>query len=410
MDKLGTNIATRQNMYDPLYYLRKASEGFGSSVVAKHWRINTGLMQGDTASTTEVNLYLSLKALEGAEVKDVEFTTVWDLPHVEAERAGGDYRENFIDWVFASEGNNVNRVIRASGAGEATVVEEAPAGSAVQSPYTIADGYDKCAVFEYTFKDMGQTVPIMASADNDVTKINLQFDFFEDKQDVTVELIDGVWTVIADKSGFLGTDGLNIAALAVKLNQWQNPLPFDLAPGYDLYAVIDYYFADMDQTVRVLACADQGKANMNLQFDFFEATQDVTLALQDGAWVVTADKSGFMGTDDPKIADQVMSKGVWQTVSRPLESPYEPAVGYELYTIFEYYFADMDQTVVVLASANTVQTRMNLQFDFFEDKQDVSLELVNGEWTVTEDASGFMGNDARVMAANAVALDAWIIK
>ncbi len=93
-DALGTSVDTRLNMYSPLYYLASTSEGYHTSEVAKFWRIRTGINQGDTALTTEVNLALALEN-DGA---DVDFATVWGQGHVKAERTG-DSDENFIAWV-----------------------------------------------------------------------------------------------------------------------------------------------------------------------------------------------------------------------------------------------------------------------------------------------------------------------
>lgn len=64
--------------------------------MAQHWRIRTGIEQGDTALTVETNLALALKV--DANVKDVDFETVWGQSHTEAERTG-DPATNFIAWV-----------------------------------------------------------------------------------------------------------------------------------------------------------------------------------------------------------------------------------------------------------------------------------------------------------------------
>jgi hypothetical protein len=93
-DALGNTVEYRLNMYNPLYYLKEYYDGYDSSNVAKFWRIRTGINQGDTALTTEVNLALALENY-GA---DVDFETVWGQGHVEAERTG-DSSSNFITWV-----------------------------------------------------------------------------------------------------------------------------------------------------------------------------------------------------------------------------------------------------------------------------------------------------------------------
>lgn len=93
-DSLGNTVDYRLNMYNPMYYLDDYYEGYQSSNVASYWRIRTGINQGDTALSTEVNLAL---ALENYGV-DVDFETVWGQGHVEAERTG-DSTSNFIAWV-----------------------------------------------------------------------------------------------------------------------------------------------------------------------------------------------------------------------------------------------------------------------------------------------------------------------
>lgn len=98
VDKLGNTIQSRVDMYNPMYYLLPYYKGYGTTTVAKYWRINTGIKQGDTANTVEMNLALALGSYEG--VKDVQFTTVWGQGHVMAERTG-DSTTNFITWVTA---------------------------------------------------------------------------------------------------------------------------------------------------------------------------------------------------------------------------------------------------------------------------------------------------------------------
>jgi hypothetical protein len=97
VDKLGNGIQSRVDMYNPMYYLLSHYGGYQTSTVAKYWRINTGIMQGDTANTIEMNLALALENY--TDVDDVEFTTVWGQGHTMAERTG-DSTTNFIEWVI----------------------------------------------------------------------------------------------------------------------------------------------------------------------------------------------------------------------------------------------------------------------------------------------------------------------
>ncbi|MFC8512140.1 esterase [Streptomyces sp. NPDC057257] len=94
-DSVGKDMAWRADAYNPLYYLSPAFAGYRRSQVARHWRIRTGIMQGDTANTTEINLQL---ALLNYGIRDVDFATVWAKAHTQAERTG-DPTTNFIAWV-----------------------------------------------------------------------------------------------------------------------------------------------------------------------------------------------------------------------------------------------------------------------------------------------------------------------
>ncbi|MGW0831576.1 esterase [Streptomyces prunicolor] len=94
-DSVGKDILWRGDAYNPLYFLSPAFDGYRRSQVAPHWRIRTGIMQGDTANTTEINLQL---ALLNYGIRDVDFATVWAMAHTMAERTG-DSTANFISWV-----------------------------------------------------------------------------------------------------------------------------------------------------------------------------------------------------------------------------------------------------------------------------------------------------------------------
>lgn len=97
-DSLGKTIAERQDLYNPMFYLTSAYSGYQTSKLAPHWRIRSGLSQGDTALTVETNLALALENQANGAVKSVDFATVWEQGHTTAERTG-HASANFIQWV-----------------------------------------------------------------------------------------------------------------------------------------------------------------------------------------------------------------------------------------------------------------------------------------------------------------------
>ncbi len=93
-DALGKTVEYRENMYNPMYFISDYYDGYGTSTVAPNWRIRSGIEQGDTTLTVEINLALALSTLG----KNVDFATVWGEGHTEAE-ASGTSSDNFISWV-----------------------------------------------------------------------------------------------------------------------------------------------------------------------------------------------------------------------------------------------------------------------------------------------------------------------
>ena len=91
-DSQGNDAAKRVSIYTPTDFIL----GKNTATPATHWRIRTGIMQGDTALTTEVNLALALNM--NSNVKDVDFETVWAQGHTQAERSG-NATMNFIEWI-----------------------------------------------------------------------------------------------------------------------------------------------------------------------------------------------------------------------------------------------------------------------------------------------------------------------
>ena len=96
-DSLGQSVSYRVNLYNPMFYLSPAYDGYKKSTPAKYWRIHAGIFQGDTAISTELDYYLALLSY-GKGVESVEFSDVWGLYHTEAERKGSS-TENFVAWV-----------------------------------------------------------------------------------------------------------------------------------------------------------------------------------------------------------------------------------------------------------------------------------------------------------------------
>ena len=95
-DAQGNTVDVRVDMYNPMYYLSPAYDGYQTSEPASCWRIRSGINQGDTALCTEIDLALAAAAY--SEKTTVDFETVWGQGHTMAERTGST-TANFIEWV-----------------------------------------------------------------------------------------------------------------------------------------------------------------------------------------------------------------------------------------------------------------------------------------------------------------------
>lgn len=98
VDALGNTVDVRVDMYNPMYFLCPAYDGYGTAEPATFWRIRTGITQGDTALCTEIDLALAASAY--SDETQVDFETVWAQGHTEAERTGSS-TANFIEWLHA---------------------------------------------------------------------------------------------------------------------------------------------------------------------------------------------------------------------------------------------------------------------------------------------------------------------
>ncbi|WP_316637092.1 hypothetical protein [uncultured Ruminococcus sp.] len=58
---VGHTVETRVNLYSPLFYLMKSREGYGTSNIAKYWRIRSGIEQKTNSLTTEINLRMGAR-------------------------------------------------------------------------------------------------------------------------------------------------------------------------------------------------------------------------------------------------------------------------------------------------------------------------------------------------------------
>ena len=78
------------------------------------------------------------------------------------------------------------------------------------------------------------------------------------------------------------------------------------------------------------------------------------------------------------------------------DAEYEPAEGYDKWTVVEYYIENADATVIMTCSAKADDSEFDLQYSFYGDDQQV---VCDKEGKVSFDKTGFMANDTPAMIA-----------
>ena len=216
----------------------------------------------------------------------------------------------------------------ASAVEEKPEATEAPAPAAesvaeevdVGGPYPATTDWDEYAVVDYYFEETDETVPMLIETNADHTKYNTLFDFFGDKQEMSFSVNGDELTVENDLTGFIGKDVEKIstfinenvtdwapisadgaAATAAAGDEVDVGGPYPATTNWDEYTVVDYYFAETDETVPMLIETNADHTKFETLFDFFGDKQDMSFSVNGDDLTVDDDLIGFIGKDVEKI-------------------------------------------------------------------------------------------------------------
>lgn len=216
----------------------------------------------------------------------------------------------------------------ASAVEEKPEATEAPAPAAesvaeevdVGGPYPATTDWDEYAVVDYYFEETDETVPMLIETNADHTKYNTLFDFFGDKQEMSFSVNGDELTVENDLTGFIGKDVEKIstfinenvtdwapisadgaAATAAAGDEVDVGGPYPATTNWDEYTVVDYYFAETDETVPMLIETNADHTKFETLFGFFGDKQDMSFSVNGDDLTVDDDLTGFIGKDVEKI-------------------------------------------------------------------------------------------------------------
>ena len=92
----------------------------------------------------------------------------------------------------------------------------------------------------------------------------------------------------------------------------------------------------------------------------------------------------------------------------PAEPEFDPNADYDVYTVVEYTIEDIQADLVCTVSANTDFTEFYLECNFYGDDQMTHSTYDGSEFTVLEDATGFMGGDTPAILSLALEQGIWV--
>jgi len=92
----------------------------------------------------------------------------------------------------------------------------------------------------------------------------------------------------------------------------------------------------------------------------------------------------------------------------PAEPEFDPNPDYAVYTVVEYTIEDIQADLVCTVSANEDFTEFYLECNFYGDDQMTHSTYDGSEYTVLEDATGFMGGDTPAILALAQEQAIWV--
>ncbi len=240
-------------------------------------------------------------------------------PEVTEEVAVDETVETTAEEATSEEATSEEAAVEAAPAEAEDVIEEAEATEAsdLEAPYEMADGYDEYMVMEHYFEGPDETVTMMVSADAAHGKYHTHFDFFGEEQVLEFEVVDGVPTVIYDKTGFIGKDIENIYADIMANDAWMAAgaateasdleAPYEMAEGYAKYMVMEHYFEGPDETVTMMVSMDADNTKYHTHFDFFGEEQVLEFEVVDGVPTVLYDMTGFIGKDIENIYSDILA-------------------------------------------------------------------------------------------------------
>lgn len=91
---------------------------------------------------------------------------------------------------------------------------------------------------------------------------------------------------------------------------------YPVSTKYDEYQLVDYYFGETDQTIKMVVSRTTDAAEYDVHFTFFNDEQELQFTVKDNVPTATFDKSGFITKDIENIYKAIQESNNWTAVQK----------------------------------------------------------------------------------------------
>ncbi|MCR4883376.1 MAG: hypothetical protein K6A68_07385, partial [Clostridiales bacterium] len=279
--------------------------------------------------------------------------------------------------------------------------------------------YDEFTTVAYTIEDIGADLACTVSRKADGSEYYLECNFYGDDQ-MTRTTYDGKeFTILEDKTGFMGGSNTAILQKAIEQNIWlptkaqaaavtadTSVLPFApvFAPNesYDEYTTVPYTIEDIGAELQCTVSRKADGSEYYLECNFYGDDQ-MTRSTYDGKeFTILEDKTGFMGGNTPDILKIAIDQNIWlpihgaaaaaapavDTSVLPFAPVFAPNESYDEYTTVPYTIEDIGADLQCTVSRKADGSEYYLECNFYGDDQMTRSTYDGKEFTILEDKTG----------------------
>ena len=193
---------------------------------------------------------------------------------------------------------------------------------------------------------------------------------------------------------------------------------YEPAEGYDKYTVCWYFKEDISADMYSLVSAKEDNSEFDIQV-FWYGVDDHGVVKYDGKDYETIyDESGFMKLVAPEILDVALAQDYWKPISAGMTEEefeellaevedYEPAEGYDKYTVCWYFKEDISADMYSLVSAKEDNSEFDIQVFWYGVDDHGVVKYDGKDYETIYDESGFMKLVAPEILDVALAQDYW---